>query len=98
MKQKKTRQQKVIADLRRKLQTASNAATPLQTMPEKKIMPPIVRQQNSTLENTSAVDVNQYLINDLSKTVFLTGLIVLAEFFLFVLLKNQIFVLPKISF
>lgn len=87
-KYKKTRQEKVIADLRRKFNTTGNALGSL----------PKVKQPNPASVNPSTIDANQYLMGDLSKTAFLTGLIILIEFFLFVLLKNRVFVLPAISF
>lgn len=87
-KYKKTRQEKIITDLRRKLNTTSNTLGSLSK----------VTQPNPVSVNPSTIDLNQYLIGDLSKTAFLTGLIILVEFFIFVLLKNRVFVLPAISF
>ncbi len=89
-KQKKTREQKIIADLRRKLdmQSKKEPTFEFKPSPQRPIQP-------SLITKTIAYP---YLLGDLLKTITLTGAIVGAEIILFFLLKKQILLLPNISF
>lgn len=103
-KYKKTKQQKIIKDLRRKLLYN----TPSSKTPEEKaetVSLPQVNEKTIALQNynlstsnipkvTDSKSNNPYLIHDLKKTGILTGTIILAQIVLLFLLKYHILVLP----
>lgn len=91
-KHKKTREQKIIADLRRKLslqagqaETAKQSTTPFSYS----------YSSSETITKPSAIIyTHEFLYRDLFKTAFLTLSIVVFEMLLFLLLKNNILRLP----
>jgi len=99
MAKRKTRQQKIIADLRRQINTSQTKSAPLEKKIEKREVPlspslnlPTLslnekKQSVSTFTNTA------YLIKDLQKTAILTASIVAAQLILLVILKNHILTL-----
>lgn len=98
---KKTRQQKIIADLHRKLQSVSPATKSIEANSDQKSLP--VRPSFS-LAFTPSMHTPQrtisyaYIGHDLKKIVLVTMGIVFFESVLFFLLKNHILVLPFVQF
>lgn len=98
MAKRKTRQQKIIADLRRQINASQTKSAPLEKKVEKREQPlspslnlPALnlspkKQTISTFTNTS------YLIKDLQKTAILTTSIIAVQLILLVILKNHILV------
>ncbi|MBI2074327.1 MAG: hypothetical protein HYT83_00645 [Candidatus Levybacteria bacterium] len=108
-KRKKTRQQKIIADLRRKLQSTSHPSSTSQAIDNKSIVQntlPNQEKQTNTNKFISTYITNKvvsagvysYLPYDLQKTFFLTTSIVAVELLLFFLLRNHVIVLPNLNF
>jgi len=99
MAKRKTRQQKIIADLRRQL-TKTVEPINLDTVVEKKtpIKQGITLPERSQTSPQRLTYTNPYLINDLRKTAILTSCIIVAQFFLFFLLRQHILILPGISY
>ncbi len=98
-KRKKTRQQKIIADLHLKLQlqnqvTAETYAFTNQIV-NKKILLPSQNLHILAMRNSFEY---QYLTYDLLKTLSLTTGIVVIELILFGILKNHILILPIVHF
>ena len=99
MAKRKTRQQKIIADLRRQINASQTKSAPLEKKVEKREEPlypslslPTLnlsekKQPISTFTNTS------YLIKDLRKTAILTTSIVAVQLILLLILKNHILIL-----
>lgn len=99
MAKRKTRQQKIIADLRRQVNASQTKSAPLEKKVEKREQPlphsfnlPALnltekKQFVSTFTNTT------YLIKDLRKTAILTTSIVAAQLILLLILKNHILIL-----
>ncbi len=91
-KKKKTRQQKIIADLRRQLNASTNHVTFSVSNEEKKETPviqttfkaPIKRQEIFT-------NTYPYLVKDLRKTAILSAVIIVLQFLLLFILKAHIF-------
>lgn len=95
-KHKKTRQQKIIADLRRKIQQTQILHHPDSSNFQKTVsFVPLVTQHTvpRVIEKTYP-----YLSHDLLKTTVATSSIVFLELFLFFLLKKHIIVLPMLHF
>lgn len=96
-KRKKTRQEKIIADLHRKiqLQKQENGTTSYQ-------YERVVKEAQTHTVNTQILSDEKklypYLLPDLVKTLFVTGSILISEIVLFFILKNRIFVLLNMSF
>lgn len=92
-KQKKTRQEKIIADLRRQLTQTKRK------LPTSIISPSIslTAQPQYNMPIKTAFP-HSYLLPDLTKTSLVTSIILIGEFVLFFLLKKQILVLPMITF
>mgnify|MGYP006871789676 CR=1 FL=1 len=96
MAKRKTRQQKIIADLRRQINASQTKSVPIEKKVEKHkqtLSPSLnlstlnlnpTKQAISTFTNTS------YLIKDLRKTVILTTSIIVIQIILLVILKNHI--------
>jgi hypothetical protein len=96
MAKRKTRQQKIIADLRRQINASQTKSAPLEkkfekheqptspslNLPKLNISPK--KQSISTFTNTS------YLVKDLRKTIILTTSIVAVQLILLLILKNHI--------
>ena len=94
-KNKKTRQEKKIADLHRKLQLQNQSASlPSYSFvhPKKELNSPIIHT------TTIAKNIHPQLLSDLLKTITLTGIIVFLEGLLSLALKKHIIALPNISF
>ena len=98
-KRKKTREQKIISDLRRKI-TLSRQPNQIKTStqdvnsetPQKAFtfsIPSIMPQKNNVQSST----IYPYLFSDLRKTTALTGLILCVELLLFFLMKNHLLTL-----
>jgi len=104
MAKRKTRQQKIIADLRRQINASQTKSTPLEKKIEKREQPvssslnlPTLnlgerKQTISTFTNTS------YLIKDLRKTAILTASIIAVQLILLVILKNHILILNGLTY
>ena len=96
-KHNKTRNQKIISDLRRKLQTVNSSVTNSIAFPEKSMQ----EKKISLSENRTTqlyVNLAPYLYRDLMKTALLVSLIIAAQFILFFLLKNHVIALPIAGF
>jgi hypothetical protein len=95
-KQRKTREQKKLADLRHKfVHTLTSQALPavkIQSQPKDIIRPQ--RQPNQQI----SINKYPYLVKDLSKTGMLTLGILTSQIILFVLLKNHALTIPGISY
>lgn len=94
-KRKKTRQQKIIADLRRKLQMEKRSVSSEMILDVKhgKDIPVKTSQ-----DVKPALSKYPYLMHDLYKTGILTGGIIIAQLVLLFLLKNYIVVLPMVRY
>lgn len=89
---KKTRQQKIIAELRRKL----SVKNPMEVSPQlvlKEPSLPKLTQINQPLKTTPSLTYS-YLLPDLLKTTVLTMSVIALQLILFFLLKAHIVVLP----
>lgn len=92
-KKKKTRQQKIIADLRRKIEPET---------PE--ISKETIKKQHSIPQTggSSGAKINTslypYLAADLKRTGILTSAVVLAQIILYFLLTNNILNIPRLSY
>lgn len=88
-KAKKTRQQKIIADLHRKLQIQSEVSSPAAyTFHAKHIY------NTPTRENALYVSTLPYIKHDLFKTTIVTAAIISAQLLLYYLLKTHLIMLP----
>lgn len=107
-KHKKTKQQKIIADLRRQLQYESQTTSSkkLPTEQSISIQPKTInlpkefsfKKPSENLQNKIVNNNYPYLKHDLFKTAVLTGSIIFAQLFLFFVLKNHIIVLPMVKY
>ena len=106
-KHKKTKQQKIIADLRRQLQYENQTTSSKKPSTEQAIsnqaktisLPKEFSYKNPSenLQNKTKT-AYPYLKHDLFKTGVLTSSIVFAQLFLFFLLKNHIIILPMVKY
>jgi len=100
MAKRKTRQQKIIADLKRQISSSQTTSVTLEKKSEKHeklttatfklpIIPTLIENKKaiSTLTNT------EYLKKDLRKTGLLTASIVIAQLILLFILKNHVITL-----
>lgn len=98
---KKTRKEKIIADLRKKLAKSSSpntkkrdeSETPLYTLSKSQFKTE-VKDLKETKDNFLPDADKKYIINDLRKTFLLTGTVLAIEFVLFYLLEVRHVVLP----
>ena len=105
-KKKKTRQQKIIADLRRQLYTSQTKYAPLEIKTEKNtqsvsITLPKQPSLNTTIPKIPApafTNTYPYLAKDLKKTAILTTAIFAAQLILFFTLVNHIIVIPGLTY
>lgn len=107
-KHKKTKQQKIIADLRRKLQYENQTTLSKKPSTEQAIFTHAkttnlpkefsFKKPSENLQNRIVNNNYPYLKHDLFKTGILTGSIVFAQLFLFFLLKNHIIILPMVKY
>ena len=96
-KRKKTRQEKIIADLHRKIQLQKQ----VNDLPSYQYDKTVKLTQTHIINTQILSDgkkLNPYLLPDLVKTLFVTGAILVLEIGLFFILKNRIFVLLNMSF
>jgi hypothetical protein len=103
-KKKKTRQQKIIADLRRQINASQEKSTPIEKKIEKREQPisrsltlPVInlnekKQVSSTFTNIP------YLIKDLRKTAILTTSMVACQLVLLFILKNHVITLSGLIY
>ena len=93
---RKTRKQKIIADLHRQLYSLKSQSVP--TLEQK----PIAKVENKIEKTNEALLVEpqkyNYLIKNISKTAIVTGTILIAQFIFFFLLKNHLLTIPGISY
>jgi|GEM_PF-2380313 len=101
-KRKKTRQQKIISDLRRKTQPqSSHPEKPEQskpTLPSYSFQVSSMNSSESVSKNDITATSYPFLIHDLKRTGILTFIFIAAELLLFFLLKQHIVKLPMISY
>lgn len=91
---KKTREQKIIAGLRLKLQQKQAFS-----LTKTRQNPSSFSSSNRLpADKVAAIDMPPQLKQELLKTTFLTGAIIAIEFLLLFLFKKQIIVMPTISF
>lgn len=107
-KKRKTRQQKIIADLRHNFNHPTVNQAPFETklssknnIPELKI--PLTQIKSRNLKPTKIQDLNSlnnysYLVKDLSKTGLLTIAILSFQVILFLLLKNHTLIIPGLNY
>jgi len=91
-KKRKTREQKKLADLRHKIfHKAVNYTFDTSS--------PSVKNEAKSFPQSSTNTVSHpYLIKDLTKTITLTGFIIGAQIFLFLLLKTNFLKIPGITY
>ena len=87
---KKTRQEKILADLRRK--------NFVYTLENKNLPSMINLQDNISKTNIADVSSYSYIRHDILKTSLLTASIIGFQIILFIFLKNHIIVLPMVSY
>ena len=102
-KKKKTRQQKIIADLRRQIYASQPESNLLVEKIEKKVekqdqssgfsIKESYLTENKKTFSTSGLVNTSYLINDLRKTALLTLSIIAVQLVLLFILRSHIFVL-----
>ena len=102
-KRKKTRQQKIIADLRRKLTIDAEPQIQSTLLIQEKNFPLIPPpSQKLSLQNAQKITPNDnsyaHLTYDLTKTTVITSSLIVIELFIFFLLTLHIIVLPGLSF
>ncbi len=100
-KKKKTRQQKIIADLRKQLLKDNLSSQRLQEQSfdnsfEKKLDKDTITL-NATKQNNQLVNFN-YLIHDLKKTAILTSSVIVLQIILYILLTNRLLILPGLTY
>ena len=95
-KKRKTREQKKLADLRH---TFTHSIVTHQ-LPQANITLPRTVDLKIVKQTPTAVstDVYAYVVKDLSKTAFLTAIILGIQIVLFFMLKNHIFTIPALSY
>lgn len=99
MAKRKTRQQKIIADLRRQVSASQTKSAPLEKKIEKREQPLFPSLNLPTLNLSekkrpiSTFINTAYLIKDLRKTAILTTSIVAVQLILLFILKNHILIL-----
>ena len=104
MAKRKTRQQKIIADLRRQINASQTKSVPLEKKVEKREQPLSPSLNLATLnlgEKRQSVDTftnTSYLIKDLRKTGILTTSIIAVQLILLVILKNRILTIPGLNY
>jgi len=89
---RKTRKQKITADLHRQLYTLKSQKV---LSFESKETPRIEKTVSIPRINTQ---VYNYLIKDISKTAVVTAAIVIGQFIFFFLLKNHLLKIPGINY
>ncbi|MCL6096426.1 MAG: hypothetical protein M1444_01955 [Patescibacteria group bacterium] len=98
-KKKKTRQQKIIADLRRQINASQKKSAPVEKKIENRqqtIIPSLNLPQinlSETKQTAGAFANMSYLVKDLQKTTILTASIISFQLILLFILKNHIITL-----
>jgi hypothetical protein len=99
MAKRKTRQQKIIADLRRQLSSSEIEQIKIKEPQEKPTTKYSYEEKKVEIKATQhLMYTNPYLSKDLIKTAFLTTGIVLGQLILFYLFRQHILILPGISY
>jgi hypothetical protein len=98
MARRKTRQQKIIADLRRQLPRTEAEPIKQEFKPETASTISLEKVEKPKIMATKSTYTNPYLGKDLRKTAILTGCIGLGQIVLFFLLKQHLLVLPGLSY
>ena len=97
-KKRKTREQKILADLRHSFQHNSISVAPLAGKTETTFStnaPSVVRGKTAS---TTTLTAYPYLAKDLAKTAILTLAIFAFQIILLALLKNHILIVPGIGY
>ncbi|HUD09714.1 MAG TPA: hypothetical protein VMR77_02850 [Patescibacteria group bacterium] len=94
-KKRKTREQKILADLRHNFKHNFISQAPLTEKIQTQITPSIMMP---ITQKTAALNAYPYLIKDLTKTAMLTLGIFAFQIILFALLKNHVLIIPGISY
>ncbi len=104
---KKTKQQKIIAQLHRKLQLQSRLISKPHENIEKEVLENIVEKDlvskhaNTSIQTKTlpiAPESVAYVYKDLMKTAILTSAVTLSQLAFFFLLKKHILILPMINY
>lgn len=101
-KRKKTRQQKIIADLRRQVHITKKTTTDTTLQSAYEDRPYVVPEKftppkNISMQTYSAPYEHTHLQKDVRKTMILTSSIVACELLLFFLVQNRIVSLPFVN-
>jgi len=94
-KKRKTREQKILADLRHNFNHTFVSQAPLAGKIQAQITPPTIEQRT---QKTVALNQYPYLVKDLTKTAILTLAIFVFQIILFTLLKNHVLIIPGIGY
>jgi hypothetical protein len=94
-KKRKTREQKILADLRHNFRHTFISQAPLAGKNQTQIAPSMLAQR---VQKTVALNAYPYLIKDLTKTAILTLGIFVFQIILFTLLKNHVLIIPGIGY
>ena len=94
-KKRKTREQKILADLRHNFNHTFTSQAPLTVKVPTQITPSILAKRTPAATTLNAYP---YLIKDLSKTAALTLGIFIFQIILFTLLRNHALIIPGISY
>lgn len=105
MSKRKTKQQKIIADLRRKVQVnqpidaSKTSSKNLETIKHTSTFT-FTAPRNVTTQNAfaSSPQTSRLLAADLQKTGIVTSIIIIAEVILFFLLKQHIITIPMVNY
>ncbi|HUD04948.1 MAG TPA: hypothetical protein VMR59_03105 [Patescibacteria group bacterium] len=94
-KKRKTREQKILADLRHNFSHTFASQAPLSVKIQAPIVPSVAMSQ---MQRTTTLNAYPYLAKDLTKTAILTLGIFVFQIILFLLLKNHALIIPGISY
>ncbi len=86
-KRKKTREQKMIADMRHQVYSLDNISSSL-----------LVKKKPTVINLNTQISTVSYLKHDILKTFYLTGAILFSQILLLILLKNHILKIPFVSY
>lgn len=94
MSKHRTKQQKIIADLHRKLSLQNATATPSVTLTD---LPSVSVKKTHTRPYGPTMTIT-HIATDLRKTLILTTLIIAFQFLLYFLLRNHIVSIPMVRY
>ena len=94
-KKRKTREQKISANLRHNFSHTFTSEVAPASKIQAQITPSMLKM---TSQKTVALNSYPYLIKDLSKTAILTLAIFISQIILFTLLRNHVILIPGISY